>query len=388
MAFVFMQRELAARKEQSLLRQRQCIDSAAGALIEVAGQHFINFSSNDYLGMRRSAEVAQAWVDGISEYGGGSGASPLVTGYTKAHRELEDYLAAGLGRDKVLLFNSGFAANQAICQALLQVDSELIADKLIHASLIDGAQSCDGKLVRYRHNDVEHLEQVLAKSSQVTDKLVATEGIFSMDGDRAPLEAMLPIVTKHQAWLMLDDAHGMGVLGAHGLGTAEALSLSQQQLPILMGTFGKAIGTAGAFVAGSAELIDYLINFSRHYIYSTAMPAAQAHATTASLITLQKPQRRELLLQRITQFKQLAQRAGITLLPSDSAIQAVLVGSAEQALKISDKLKSLGIWATAIRYPTVPKGTDRLRLTLSSLHQEQDIQALIDALQLSLHVKD
>ena len=387
MAFAFIRDELAARRQQSLFRHRQCIDSASGALIEVAGQHFINFSSNDYLGMRRSTDVAQAWVDGISEYGGGSGASPLVTGYTKAHRQLEAYLAEGLGRDKVLLFNSGFAANQAICQALLKKGSELIADRLIHASLIDGAQCCDGKLVRYRHNDVGHLEQLLEKSAQVTDKLVATEGIFSMDGDSAPLAAMLPIVTKHQAWLMLDDAHGMGVLGQQGLGSAEALGLSQQQLPILMGTFGKAIGTAGAFVAGSAELIDYLINFSRHYIYSTAMPAAQAHATTASLLALRQGHRRDLLQQRIGQFKQLALEAGISLLTSDSAIQAVQVGSAEQALRASAKLKSLGLWVTAIRYPTVPKGTDRLRITLSSLHQQEDVQALIDALQLSLDAK-
>jgi 8-amino-7-oxononanoate synthase len=388
MAFDFIASALAQRQKQSLLRSRHCLDNATGALIEVDGQHYINFSSNDYLGMRRSVEVAQAWVDGISEYGGGSGASPLVTGYTKAHRQLENYLAEGLKRDKVLLFNSGFAANQAICQALLKAGSELIADKLIHASLIDGAQCSEGKLVRFRHNDVAHLEQVLERSAQVADKLVATEGIFSMDGDRAPLDAMLPTVTKHKAWLLLDDAHGMGVLGKNGLGSAEAFDMSQQQVPILMGTFGKAIGTAGAFIAGSTELIDYLINFSRHYIYSTAMPAAQAHATTASLIALRQGQRRELLEQRIVQFKQLADEAGIKLLPSDSAIQAVLLGGAERALKVSAKLKSLGIWATAIRYPTVPKGSDRLRLTLSSLHQEQDIQALIDALQLSLHVKD
>jgi 8-amino-7-oxononanoate synthase len=388
MAFDFIASALAQRQKQSLLRSRHCLDNATGALIEVDGQHYINFSSNDYLGMRRSVEVAQAWVDGISEYGGGSGASPLVTGYTKAHRQLENYLAEGLKRDKVLLFNSGFAANQAICQALLKAGSELIADKLIHASLIDGAQCSEGKLVRFRHNDVAHLEQVLERSAQVADKLVATEGIFSMDGDRAPLDAMLPTVTKHKAWLLLDDAHGMGVLGKNGLGSAEAFDMSQQQVPILMGTFGKAIGTAGAFIAGSTELIDYLINFSRHYIYSTAMPAAQAHATTASLIALRQGQRRELLEQRIVQFKQLADEARIKLLPSDSAIQAVLLGGAERALKVSAKLKSLGIWATAIRYPTVPKGSDRLRLTLSSLHQEQDIQALIDALQLSLHVKD
>ncbi|MFT5314005.1 MAG: 8-amino-7-oxononanoate synthase, partial [Paraglaciecola sp.] len=259
MAFNFIPEALTQRLEQSLFRQRQPIEVSTGTLIKVDGQHYINFASNDYLGMRQSMEVMQAWVDGISEFGGGSGASPLVTGYTQAHHALETYLAEALGREQVLLFNSGFAANQAICQALFNESNgptgSIVADKLIHASLIDGAQASSAHFLRYRHNDLNHLQQQLCKTSG--DTLVVTEGVFSMDGDAAPVHNMLPIVDAHQAWLMLDDAHGFGVLGTTGMGSAEALALSQQQLPVLMATFGKAIGTAGAFVAGSRELIDY-----------------------------------------------------------------------------------------------------------------------------------
>ena len=205
-----------------------------------------------------------------------------------------------------------------------------------------------------------------------------------MDGDQAPVMELVDIAEQHDAWLMLDDAHGFGVVGDSGLGMTELHNLSQQQLPVLMATFGKAIGTAGAFIAGSEQLIDYLVNFARHYIYSTAMPAAQAHATLASLKANVEPSRRQLLQARITQFKHLATAANIPLLLSDTAIQPVLIGNTAQTLVVSEKLKSLGIWASAIRYPTVPKGTDRLRITLSAIHQEQDIVALVDALSLAM----
>ena len=386
MAFDFIPRALTERREQSLFRQRQPIEVSTGTLIKVGGQHYINFASNDYLGMRQSMAVMQAWVDGISEFGGGSGASPLVTGYTNAHQALETYLAEALGREQVLLFNSGFAANQAICQALFKDSNvpvgSIVADKLIHASLIDGALASQASLLRFRHNDLSHLQQQLDKTSG--DTLVVTEGIFSMDGDQSPLHPMLPIVEAHQAWLMLDDAHGFGVLGNTGMGCAEEFVLSQQQLPVLMATFGKAIGTAGAFVAGSREFIDYLSNFARHYIYSTAMPPAQAVATLASLKAIRPGVQRAQLQENIQQFKGLARAAGITLMLSDSPIQGVIVGDPQTALGASERLKSLGIWVAAIRYPTVPKGTDRLRLTITASHQNEDIIALVDALQLTL----
>ena len=391
MAFEFITEALEKRRSDGLLRERQVIDAAVGPMIEVNGQHYINFSSNDYLAMRRSTVVLQAWADGISEYGGGSGASPLVTGYTNAHQALEEYLATQLNREKVLLFNSGFAANQAACQALFSQSSaknnqHIIADKLMHASFIDGAQATSAKLSRFKHNDMAHL-QTLLTSSDATNTLVATEGVFSMDGDQAPLPEMLNITEPKNAWLMVDDAHGFGTLGAKGLGVVEAHKLSQQQVPILMATFGKAIGTAGAFVAGSTDFIDYLINFSRHYIYSTAMPAAQAYATLQSLAAKQSAERRGILAERIVLFKLLAEQVGLNLMASDTAIQPVIIGDAEKALVASDKLKTLGIWVAAIRYPTVPKHTDRLRITLSAGHNEQDIHALVDALQIALQDK-
>ncbi|MGS2721228.1 aminotransferase class I/II-fold pyridoxal phosphate-dependent enzyme [Paraglaciecola aestuariivivens] len=390
MAFDFIQQSLQQRRAEGLLRSRTTISSASGPLIEVDGQHYLNFSTNDYLGMRRSQVVAQAWLDGLTEFGAGSGASPLVTGYTSAHQALENYLASKLKREKVLLFNSGFAANQAICQALfnqvnVQKDGAIIADKLMHASFIEGAQSSGIDFSRFNHNQVAHLKQLLVKqTSRKKHILVATESVFSMDGDRADLAQIQPLCAEHNAWLMLDDAHGFGVLGANGMGVVEEHCLSQEQVPIVMGTFGKAVGTAGAFVAGSHDFIDYLINFARHYIYSTAMPAAQAYATLQSLDSTSISENRQKLTAGIALFKTLASQAGLPLMPSDSAIQPLLVGDPVQAIQASEELKKLGIWVSAIRYPTVPKHTDRLRLTLSSNHNEADIKALIDALQLVL----
>jgi 8-amino-7-oxononanoate synthase len=386
MAFDRIQTELTSRREQSLFRQRHVVEEATGALIKVGGQYFINFSSNDYLGMRQSLSVMQGWIDGISQYGGGSGASPLVTGYTRAHQALEEYLAESLGREKVILFNSGFAANQAVCQALFKDNNvnkgAIVADKLIHASLIDGALAANANLLRFKHNDLYHLKQHLDKVQG--DILVATEGVFSMDGDQAPLVEMENIVAEKKAWLMVDDAHGFGVLGDTGMGSLEMSNLDEHKVPILMATFGKAIGTAGAFVAGSSDLVDYLINFARHYIYSTAMPPAQAVATLASLNSVQNPEKRQQLKQNIQYFKNLANSASIRLMPSESPIQPVMMGSASAALAATESLKSLGIWVTPIRTPTVPKGTDRLRVTLTADHQSADIEALVDALQLSL----
>lgn len=391
MAFEFITSALDKRRSEGLFRSHNTVDSAEGPMIEVGGQHYINFSSNDYLAMRRSSVVSQAWIDGISEYGGGSGASPLVTGYTNAHQALEEYLAAELKRDKVLLFNSGFAANQAICQALFskghakKIDS-IIADKLMHASFTEGAQASNATLSRFKHNNLEHL-QTLLKSANTTlghNTLVATEGVFSMDGDQAPLHQLAAMSKLADAWLMVDDAHGFGTQGKQGRGVIETHNLSQQQVPILMATFGKAIGTAGAFVAGSQDFIDYLINFAKHYIYSTAMPAAQAYATLVSLQAKQSAERRIILAQRIEQFKFLANKAGLSLMPSNTAIQPLLIGDAQKALAASEKLKALGLWVTAIRYPTVPKHTDRLRITLTAGHETRDIEALVDGLQIVL----
>lgn len=429
MAFNWLNDSLNARAKQGLLRQRHCQQYEKDSIICINGEHYLNFSSNDYLGMRQHEGVLQSWVEGLAQFGGGSGASPLVTGHTQAHLALEAYIADGLNREAALLFNSGFAANQALCMALFPHISHvnkgvtsglIIADKLMHASFLEGAQCVSeiAKLRRFKHNDLSHLESLLSGAchKQVSDAernydalietsqqdiLVASEGVFSMDGDVAPCEGIAELAAKYDAWFMLDDAHGMGVLGDNGFGTAEALNLNQQQVPIVMGTFGKAVGTAGAFIAGSQTLIDYLVNFSKHYVYSTAMPPAQAVATLYSLTHIASDKaRRETLNNNIVYFREsfhkrfgqtlkvnekLGETGEITLGQSQSAIQPIIVGSPERALALSEGLKQRGIWVTAIRQPTVPKNQDRLRVTLTANHTFQDIDVLIDAFELSLN---
>ncbi|MBU2977450.1 8-amino-7-oxononanoate synthase [Alteromonas sp. C1M14] len=381
MAFDFISARVAEKSAAGYLRARTCVEYEKDGIICVDGAHYLNFASNDYLGMRQHEGVLQSWVEGLAQFGAGSGASPLVTGYTQAHAALEGYLESHLNRDAVLLFNSGFAANQAICQALLKDNTRVLADKYMHASFIDGALASQAPFRRFAHNDMSHLATLLEKGEG--DCLVATEGVFSMDGDVPPVSELVSLCQTHNAWLMLDDAHGFGVLGENGLGTAELDGLSQHALPVLMGTFGKAVGTAGAFVAGSQAFINYLINEARHYIYSTAMPAAQAVATLYSLTAIAAGDERQKLFDNIALFRRLIKDSGLTVAASDSAIQPVLTDGPMQAMALSKALRERGIWVPAIRYPTVPKGTDRLRITLSASHNEQDIRALVDALQLA-----
>ncbi len=383
MGLAFMQTALADKAAGGYLRTRQCIEYEQDGVICIDGKHFLNFSSNDYLGMRQRPEVLQAWVEGLAQYGAGSGGSPLVTGYTRAHAALEEYLATAVNREAVLLFNSGFAANQALCQALFSEPGLIFADKLMHASAVDGAMHSQADLKRFKHNDVQHLHTLLDKYSSPRS-LVMSEGVFSMDGDAAPVHELVHLCAQFQTTLMLDDAHGFGVLGKNGAGTVEAHGLSQKQLPVLMATFGKAIGTAGAFIAGSQTLIDYLINFARHYIYSTSMPSAQAVATLQSLKLIAAGDVQQSLQKNIRFFKEQAIKSGLNTGESETAIQPIIIGSPEKALTISQRLRTLGIWVTAIRHPTVPKHQDRLRITLSAKHSQQDICALIDALQIAL----
>ncbi|MBO7923417.1 8-amino-7-oxononanoate synthase [Alteromonas sp. K632G] len=457
MAFDWLEARLAERAQQGYLRKRVCQQYEKDNIICIDGEHYLNFASNDYLGMRQHEGVLQSWVEGLAQFGGGSGASPLVTGHTQAHLALEAYIADGLNRDAALLFNSGFAANQALCMALFngthhqgannqsasnqnpsaaagsKHSGEIFADRLMHASFLEGAMATKAKLRRFRHNDLAHLSNLLANlqnkadTTNNSDKLVVTEGVFSMDGDSAPLQDMVAIAKQNKAWLMVDDAHGMGVLGENGLGSIEAQALSQTDVPIVMGTFGKAVGTAGAFIAGSQALIDYLVNFAKHYVYSTAMPPAQAVATLYSLTHIAADSSRtDALNHNIAYFRERfsaqighdqhgdlknADEIGHTLQSpldkaplnkdkpgratsnvhhdlvlanSHSAIQPIIVGSPERALALSDGLKSRGIWIPAIRYPTVPKGEDRLRITLSATHTQQDIDVLVDAIALAM----
>ncbi|MDO6568876.1 8-amino-7-oxononanoate synthase [Alteromonas sp. 1_MG-2023] len=433
MAFDWLEARLSERAQQGYLRKRVCQQYEKDNIICIDGEHYLNFASNDYLGMRQHEGVLQSWVEGLAQFGGGSGASPLVTGHTQAHLALEAYIADGLNRESALLFNSGFAANQALCMALFsgannignskqnasdsnsstpnsstqnsrdqavlnKHSGEIFSDRLMHASFLEGAMATKAKLRRFRHNDLTHLSNLMtnlqneADATNDIDKLVVTEGVFSMDGDSAPLRDMAGMAKQHNAWLMVDDAHGIGVLGENGLGSIEAQALSQTDVPIVMGTFGKAVGTAGAFIAGSQGLIDYLVNFAKHYVYSTAMPPAQAVATLYSLTHIAADtSRRDALNENIAYFRERFgaeigndHNSDLQLANSNSAIQPIIVGSPERALALSDGLKSRGIWIPAIRYPTVPKGEDRLRITLSATHTQQDIDVLIDGIALAM----
>ena len=382
MAFDWINEKLADLSAQGYRRQRVTVDVEKDGIISIDGRHYLHFASNDYLGMRHDEGLQQTWVEGIAQFGAGSGASPLVTGYTRAHSALESYLAEHLNREAALLFNSGFAANQAVLQALFAKSGNITSDKLMHASFIDGAMSSPAQFRRFAHNNPAHLTELLSKIPS-TNSLIATESVFSMDGDEAPLKALADIASEHGSWLMVDDAHGFGVLGEKGLGCAEYVDLSQKDVPVLMGTFGKAVGTAGAFIAGSRELIALLINTARHYIYSTAMPPAQALATLYSLEQLQDGRRQKMLSDNIRYFKTRMQNTDFRVTDSQTAIQPILMDGPNQAMALSDALKQRGIWVPPIRYPTVPKGTDRLRVTLSSVHTHKDIDALCDALLLA-----
>ncbi|MCJ8269275.1 MAG: 8-amino-7-oxononanoate synthase [Psychrosphaera sp.] len=309
----------------------------------------------------------------------------MLTGYSYAQRELEDYLCDWLGFDRCLLFNSGFAANTGVLQTLLSEQSLLVQDKLNHASLIDGGVACAAKSVRFRHNDMDSLQQRL--QSAPNDTLTVTEGVFSMDGDTAKLDEIYQLTRENKSWLMIDDAHGIGVLGEQGKGTANHYGLSPNAVDIHMATFGKAVGTTGAFVGASKSTIEYLLQFCRHYIYSTAMPPAMAAATLASLKCLAQEQwRRDKLGELTDYFKSKIKGLGLLDSHSDSAIQPIIIGCADKTVALSESLKKQGIWLAAIRPPTVSAKVSRLRVTLTSQHETKDIDSLFDKLNQSMAV--
>lgn len=361
-------------------------------VMEIEGKHYLNFASNDYLGLGQQQDVLQSYVEGLSLHGAGSGASSMVSGYNKEHQVLEAFICEHTNKQAALLFSSGFAANQAICHALFasghsSSDNDLIiSDKLMHASFIEAASGIETPFKRFKHNDLFHLKQLLVGHPQNT--LVATEGVFSMDGDTPPLHEIIslckPTTSNEQPWLMVDDAHALGVIGDNGMGSCDTNNTKRDHVDIVMGTFGKALGTSGAFVAGSQALIDYLLNFARHYVYSTAVPAAVARATLTSFQLMKDSEIRQVLKCNIESFRQKCRSRGIVLSDSETAIQPIIIGSPELALACTSSLKDLGIWVGCIRTPTVPKHTDRLRITISAMHQEQDIVALVDALELTL----
>jgi 8-amino-7-oxononanoate synthase len=391
MSFEFLRTNLAEKESLGLLRERRSIASNKDGIIEVKGKHYINFASNDYLGLSQHTQVRQAFAQGIAATGTGSGASPLVTGYSEQHKALEDDICSVLNKPAALLFSSGFSANQAICHALFNQANNsaghILCDKYMHASFIQGALETPAKLLRYQHNNFEHAQKQLRNLP--ANSLVATEGIFSMDGDEGEIATLAGLInseseTQDRPWLMVDDAHAFGVIGKSGFGSLDA-NIASESVDVVMGTFGKAVGTGGAFVAGSQALIDCMVNSSKHYIYSTAFSGAQAYATRTSLAIIEAGKERELLHNNIATFKQLAAERGLDLLPSNSPIQALIVACPNKAMAYSKKLAELGLWIPAIRTPTVPKNTDRLRITLSALHQTQDVHALIDGLSVVIH---
>ncbi len=375
---------LADLERQNLKRVRTTVESFAdpdSRQVTVAGgQRLVDFSSNDYLGLARHPEVAAAMSDGAGRWGAGSGASHLVTGHGTQHAQLEEELAAYTGRERALLFSTGYMANLAVVGALAGRGELVLLDRLCHASLIDGGLLCGARLKRYAHADAQAANRALAAAAD-TAAVIATDGVFSMDGDLAPLPALAQSARTHHAWLMVDDAHGLGVTGATGRGSLERFGLSQDDAPVLMGTLGKAFGTFGAFVAGSSDLIEFLLQKARPYIYTTALPQPVAAAARASLrISQQESWRRQRVLALTERFRRVATQAGVPVGISATPIQPVLLGSAAAALRAQGELLEAGFWVVAIRPPTVPKGTARLRVTLSAAHTESQVDALVEVL--------
>jgi len=370
---------LAARRSADALRRRYPVTLGAGRWLQADGCQYLNFSSNDYLGLSHHPQIICAWQQGAERFGVGSGGSGHVSGYSIAHQALEEELAQWLGYSRALLFISGFAANQAVIAALMGKDDRIVADRLSHASLLEAASLSPATLRRFSHNDSQHLVRLLATPCP-GQQLVVTEGVFSMDGDSAPLAEIHAMAQQRNAWLLVDDAHGIGVTGEEGRG-----SCWQQQVKpeLLVVTFGKGFGVSGAAILCSDSVADYLLQFARHLIYSTSMPPAQAQALRASLAVIRShegDERRAKLAMLIQRFRAGINTRSLTLANSDSAIQPLIVGDNQHALRLADTLRQQGCWVTAIRPPTVPVGTARLRLTLTQAHETQDIDRLLEVL--------
>ncbi len=371
---------LEQAKREYLYRRPLILDSPQQPQLSVDGKPMLSFCSNDYLGLAADERVAAAFCQGVQQWGSGSGAAHLVSGHTRAHQQLEQELAAATGYERALLFSSGYMANLAVITTLLERGDTVIQDRLNHASLVDGGRLSDARLLRFAHGDLQSMDRQLRNASG--EKLLAVDGVFSMDGDLANLPQTAALCQQHNAWLMVDDAHGLGVLGKKGGGSVAHWQLDSQQVPILMGTLGKALGTAGAFVAGSEELIETLIQKARTYIFTTALPAAVAEATRCSLAIVQQEHwRRERLQELIGRFRDKTAALGFETLPSATAIQPVIAGSAEKALAWSAQLAAQGILVTAIRPPTVPQNSARLRITFSASHSDEQLQQLLHGLE-------
>lgn len=378
-------RDLEAKQ---LYRHRRLVEQCSPRpWLRVDGRDRLVFCSNDYLGLAHDPRLARVLRDSATQWGTGAGASHLVTGHCAEHHALEDEVADFTGRTRALLFSTGYMANLGVIDALAGRGDLVASDDLNHASLIDGARISGATVKRFRHADAVSAGECFEARSGGRG-LIITDGVFSMDGDVAPVRALADIAVREKAWLVVDDAHGLGVLGQGGCGSVGAAHLGEQEVPVLIGTFGKAFGSFGAFVAGSEQLIEMLINSARTYIYTTALPAPIAAATRCALtIAREEEWRREHLCTLVERFRNGAESLGLRLLESSTPIQPILIGDAGRALKVSEELWDLGFWVAAIRPPTVPEGSSRLRVTLSATHEPQQIDDLLDALSRSTALK-
>ena len=368
------------RKQQQLYRTRQTLEGAQGVHVQIDGHEYLSFCSNDYLGLANHPRLIKALKEGAGRFGVGSGAAHLVTGHSYAHQALEEDLAAFTGRPRALLFSTGYMANLGVVSALAGRGDCVFEDRLNHASLIDAAALSHARLIRYPHNDTLKLQK---KMSAVTKgvRLIASDAVFSMDGDCAPVAGLARLATDNDAWLLVDDAHGFGVLGQNGRGWFLDQLSEVPDNALLMATLGKGLGTFGAFVAGSEDLIETLIQQARTFIYTTAPPPAIAWATRTALQLVREGEHlRERLRELVQRFRSGANELGLPLMPSETPIQPLLVGDAGAALSLSDRLRASGLLVTAIRPPTVPTGSARLRITFSAAHEPAHVDRLLETI--------
>ncbi|HHF2881216.1 TPA: 8-amino-7-oxononanoate synthase [Vibrio diabolicus] len=369
---------LADRKAQGLNRSMNVVFSGNQSILEYEGRRYINFSSNDYLGLANDQALVRAWQQGLSVYGSGSGASPMVTGFSAAHSNLEAALTEWLSYERAVLFGSGFSANQALLFTLLEKSDVLIQDRLNHASLMEAGALSPAKMKRFKHNDIEHLKSLINSED---NHLVVTEGVFSMDGDCAPLADIAEVVRSHDAWFAVDDAHGIGVLGQSGGGSCELAAVKPE---ILIVTFGKAFGMSGAAILCDRATGDFLTQFARHHVYSTAMPPAQAYALTHAVSMVQEQSWRREKLTELSEVYRDSLSDVEGFVETQTSIKPFVIGESDLALRVAGACRQNGIWVTAIRPPTVPKGTSRLRITLTANHTNEQVKTLSMALKQAL----
>jgi 8-amino-7-oxononanoate synthase len=367
------------RIEQGLLRELKTIDSAQGVIVKRGGKELINFSSNDYLGLANSDELKAAAQQAIAKWGVGAAASHLVCGHQSPHELLESEIAAFVGAEKAIVFSTGYMANLAVPSEFLSRHDLLLQDKLNHASLIDAGLLCRANSKRYRHLDVNQAKELIDQADE-PHLMLATDGVFSMNGSVADVQSLAKLCDHENRLLLVDDAHGFGVLGENGAGTLEQAGLKPTGQTLMIGTLSKAVGSFGAFVAGDSIWIDHLIQHARPYIYTTALPPGIVEATRASLQLIREPSRREKLHENVALFRKVAIENGVELLDSQTPIQSVVFGSPTDAVRASDRLEQQGFLVVAIRPPTVPEGTSRLRITLSAAHEADQIKRLVEVI--------